>query len=54
MKIDTDKFTYIREAEYEQEVDMLRLVIVCTPNDIEFERVDREMLNVKEIVERSR
>lgn len=34
MQIDTDNFSTIRAAEYDESTDLLRMVIICRPEDV--------------------
>lgn len=46
MKINTTNFTLITEADYEPEVDMLRVVVNCRRGDLETAKLEDELLDL--------
>lgn len=53
MKIDVKDFQLISEADYEPEVDMLRVVVNCRRQDLEMIDLEDELLDLAGLVDRA-
>jgi hypothetical protein len=42
-RIDTTDLTTINEAEYDPEMDLLRIVVICKPADLYLDELERDL-----------